>query len=128
MRNVVIRLLLMQSVAAVCVAVLVGAIYGSVAAVAAVYGGIMALIMTLMLAWRIDQASRSSTAMRWLVLGAVERMVVVCIAFAVGIGLLGLVPVPMLIGFGVAELAYYLAAGPMRRYMLELMGRRYDGQ
>ena len=128
MRNVVIRLLLMQSVAAVCVAILVSVVYGSGAAVAAIYGGLVALIMTLMLAWRIGQASQSDRAMRWLVLGAAERMIMVCIAFAVGIGVLGLVPVPMLIGFGVSELAYYLAAGPMRRHMLELMGRRYDGQ
>lgn len=128
MRNVVIRLLLMQVVAAVCVAIPAGAVYGSGAAVAAIYGGLVALLMTLMLAWRLDQAARSSRALRWLVLGAAERMIVVCIAFAIGIGWLGLVPVPVLIGFGVAELAYYLAAGPMRRYMLELMGRRYDGQ
>ncbi|WP_440848928.1 ATP synthase subunit I [Salinisphaera sp. SWV1] len=122
------RLLLMQSVAAVCVAILVSVIYGSSAAVAAIYGGLVALIMTLMLAWRIGQASRSDTAMRWLVLGAAERMIMVCIAFAVGIGAIGFAPVPMLIGFGGAQLAYYLAAGPLRRYMLELMGRRYDGQ
>lgn len=128
MRNVVTRLLLMQSVAAVCVAILVSVVYGRGAAAAAIYGGLVALIMTLMLAWRISQASRSSHAMRSLVLGAGERMIVVCVAFAVGIGVLHLVPVPMLIGFGVAELAYYVAAGPMRRYMLELMGRRYDGQ
>lgn len=128
MRNVVTRLLLMQSVAAGCVAILAGLIYGSGAAVAAIYGGLVALIMTSMLAWRIDQAARSSRALRWLVLGAAERMIVVGIAFAIGIGWLRLIPVPVLIGFGVAELAYYLAAGPMRRYMLELMGKRYDGQ
>lgn len=128
MRNVVTRLLLMQSIAAVCVAVPVSMVYGSVAAVAAIYGGLVALIMTLMLAWRIGQAARSDQSLRWLVLGAAERMIVVCIAFAVGIGVLGLLPAPMLVGFGAAELAYYLAAGPMRRYMLEIMGRRYDGQ
>ncbi|HET7313567.1 ATP synthase subunit I [Salinisphaera sp.] len=122
------RLLLMQSIAAVCVAVPVSMVYGSVAAVAAIYGGLVALIMTLMLAWRIGQAARSDQSLRWLVLGAAERMIVVCIAFAVGIGVLGLLPAPMLVGFGAAELAYYLAAGPMRRYMLEIMGRRYDGQ
>ncbi|RJS93328.1 ATP synthase subunit I [Salinisphaera sp. Q1T1-3] len=128
MRNVVTRLLIMQSTAAVCVAILVSVIYGSEAAVAAIYGGVVALIMTSMLAWRISQVSRSGAALRWLVIGAGERMIMVCVAFAVGIGFLNLVPIPMLIGFGVAELAYYLAAGPMRRYMLELMGRRYDGQ
>lgn len=128
MRNVVTRLLLMQSVAAVCVAVLMGVAYKGSAAVAAIYGGLVALIMTSMLAWRISQAARSSTALKWLMLGAAERMIVVCIAFAIGIGVFGLLPMPMLVGFGLAELAYYLAAGPMRRYMLELMGRRYDGQ
>lgn len=128
MRNVVIRLLLMQSVAAVIAAVAYGTVNGSGAAVAAIYGGLVALIMSLMLAWRIGQAAQSDRAMRWLVVGAAERMVVVCIAFAIGVGLIGIRPVPMLVGFGVSEFAYYLAAGPLRRYMLELMGRRYDGQ
>lgn len=128
MRNVVIRLLFMQSIAAVCVAVPAGVVYGSSAAVAAIYGGLVALVMTLMLAWRIGQAASSQGALKWLMLGAAERMIMVCVAFAIGIGVLGLVPVPMLVGFGVAELAYYVAAGPMRRYMLEIMGRRYDGQ
>lgn len=128
MDKIVTRLLLMQLGTAGCIAVLVGVMYGSKAAVAAIFGGFVAIMMTLMLAWRIGQAARSSHALRWLLLGAAERAIAVCIAFAIGMGALGLLPIPMLIAFGAAELTYYLAAGPMRRYMLELMGRRYDGQ
>lgn len=128
MRNVVIRLLIMQSIAAVCVAVLAGVIYGSASAVSGFYGGLVAVLMTLMLAWRINQVAQSDQSLKWLMIGAGERMLMVCAAFALGIAVLGLPPVPLLIGFGVSELAYYLAAGPMRRYMIELMGRRYDGQ
>jgi ATP synthase protein I len=128
MGKIVIRLLYMQLGTACCVAIPFAVMYGSKAAVASVFGGLVAIMMTLMLAWRIGQAARSSHAMGWLLIGAAERAIAVCIAFAVGMGALGLAPVPLLIAFAAAELAYYMAAGPVRRYMLELMGRRYDGQ
>lgn len=128
MRNVVKRLLLMQLVASAVVAALAAVFYGGQAGLAAMYGGMIALIMTVMLGWRLRQASQSASAAKWLMLGAMERMIMVCVVFAVGIGLLELLPVPILVGFGVAELAYYVAAGPLRRQMLGMMGRRYDGQ
>lgn len=128
MKNVVKRLLLMQVIAAVIVAVLAVVSYGGNAAISALYGGLIAWVMTAMLAWRVHKASQSTTAVRWLMLGAVERIIVVCILFAVGIGLLELWAPAILVGFGASELAYYLAAGPLRRQMLKLMGRQYDGQ
>lgn len=128
MRNVVKRLLLMQLAASVCVAITAAILYGGQAALATLYGGLIALVMTVMLGWRVNQATRSSSAAKWLMLGAVERMITVCVAFAAGIGLLGLMAVPVLMGFGMAELAYYVAAGPLRRQMIGLTGRRSDGQ
>lgn len=128
MERIVVRLLVMQSGVACCVAIVFGLMYGGTPAVSAIFGGLAAVMMTLMLAWRMRQAARSDHAVRWLLLGAAERAIAVCVVFAVGMGVFGLGPVPMLVAFGIAELTYYFAAGPMRRYMLELTGRRYDGQ
>ena len=45
-----------------------------------------------------------------LYLGAMERFAFVAVAFAVGLGALGLAPVPLLAGFGGAQCAYFIAA------------------
>ncbi len=83
---------------------------GSGAAQAAVYGGAVA---TLMLGRRVFSPSgiaRShpgqETTMRYF--GAVQRFVAVLVLFALGIGWIGLQPVPLLVGFGAAQLGYFV--------------------
>lgn len=43
--------------------------------------------------------------------GALQRLVVVAVGLGIGLALLRLRPLPMLITFGVAQLAYAIAAG-----------------
>jgi len=86
---------------------------GGGAAQAAVYGGGIAMLNTWLLGRRVLQASeiaKTHPGQETMVLyvGVVQRFVVVVTLFGLGMGWLGLQPVPLLIGFAVAQLAYFV--------------------
>jgi len=88
---------------------------GRWAAQAALFGGCIAFVNTLLLAWRVrnagQRAERSgSRAAFTLYLGAVERFVFTLLAFIVGMGMLKLPPLPMLVAFAAAQLGYWIVA------------------
>jgi ATP synthase protein I len=85
--------------------------YGSAAAVGTLYGGAVAVVVAVLLAWRVQRAGEigGSDAQRGTVqlyLGAVERFVFVLLAIGLGIAVLKLAPLPMIAGFAVAQLGY----------------------
>jgi ATP synthase protein I len=80
---------------------------------AALYGGGIGLGISGLSAFRLAQAARPDAGLTALYFGAVERFIFVAAAFAAGLAALKLAPVPLLAGFGGAELAYFIAA--MRR-------------
>ncbi len=114
MRKAILSLLAIQ--AGITLAVATGFyVYQGVATVwAALYGGGIALGVSGLLAFRLVRASRPGAGVLGLYLGAVERLVFVAVAFAAGIAALGLTPIALLVGFGAAELGYFLAAGVLR--------------
>ncbi|HWU69305.1 MAG TPA: ATP synthase subunit I [Stenotrophobium sp.] len=115
MRRRVYKLLVAQVLLAVAAAV---AMYGwrgqPEAAGAAVYGGAIALVNTLLLAWRTARAGAAAEAdARWssigLLAGLLERFVFTLAAFGVGMGVLRLFPPALLVGFAAAQMAYVFA-------------------
>lgn len=89
---------------------------GAASGLAAGYGGGIALVNSMLLAWRAGRAAEQATAesAQWgtlgLLLGVVERFVFTLVAFGVGIGVLRLDPVALMLGFAFAQLGY-LGAG-----------------
>ena len=86
------------------------------AALAASFGGAVALASARLLARSVALAgklakqdpNRSAYA---LYVGFIQRFLLVLVGLGVGLGLLQLEPTPMLVTFGIAQLAYMIAAG-----------------
>ena len=77
------------------------------------------MLSTLMLGYRVLGASQiakrhpgQETAM--LYIGAVQRFVAVRVLFALGMGWIGLQPIPLLVGFGAAQLGYFINGALIR--------------
>ena len=105
--------------------VLIGAgialfVAGQDGAVAALYGGSVALANTLMLGRRVERVSRVAVenaqyGMVLLYISAVVRFVFILVAVAVGLGVLKLLPVPMIADFVAAQFAFVLASVVVNR-------------
>lgn len=83
---------------------------------AAIYGGAVALANAWLLARRIERAGElvktdPNKGMYSLYIGAIQRFVLVLVGLGVGMGVFHLHPVPMIVTFGIAQLAYAIAAG-----------------
>jgi ATP synthase protein I len=107
----VYRLLAVQAVIALGTTVTFWVARGSEAGKAAVFGGAVALLSAWLLGRRVRRASevtrtRPGSEMAVLYIGAVQRFVLTLVLFAVGMGPLGLSPVPLLAGFALAQLAF----------------------
>jgi ATP synthase protein I len=86
------------------------------ALIASGYGGVLALANTALLARRVVRAGEiAKTDPRHsaytLYFGAVQRFAFVLVGLALGLGWLALAPIPLLVSFAVAQLAYVIAAG-----------------
>lgn len=87
---------------------------GLPAAEAALFGGAIALINTLLLAWRLHRGRRPLHAdpgrhLRSFYASAIERFATVALLFAAGIGLLDLMPGALIAGFIVGQLALLIS-------------------
>ena len=114
------RLLAVQLVLVSSTALAFWVVWGPEAGRAAAYGGAVALLSAWLLGRRVRRASdlaRTSPGQEMAVLyiGAVQRFVAILVLFAVGMGQLGLLPVPLLVAFGVAQLAYVAPGDRARR-------------
>ena len=86
---------------------------GDFGALSAAYGGGIALFSSLILFRRATRAVKSAGessqhAMALLYVGVVQRYVFVLLGLGIGLALLELNAKPMLIVFGVAQLAYFM--------------------
>ncbi|MEE9310460.1 MAG: ATP synthase subunit I [Cocleimonas sp.] len=86
---------------------------GDFGAQSAAYGGGIALFSSLILMRRTDRAMKSASkgspqVMGLLYIGVIQRYVFVLVGLGVGLGLLKLKAEPLLIVFGVAQLAYFV--------------------
>jgi ATP synthase protein I len=107
-----VRKLLIVQLALTLFAALAGLVLsGSPAAWSALYGGTIVLLNTAILASRIGRAgelvaSRPGASMAMLYSGVALRFLLTLLLFALGIGALKLEPIPMLVAFGAAQLAF----------------------
>lgn len=85
---------------------------GPGAGLAALFGGGIALLNSLLLAWRVRRADRVApervTAVMFI--GAAQRFALTIAGFALGIAVLELEPVPLIIAFAVTQLGFVIAA------------------
>lgn len=89
--------------------------WGDAALLPAFYGGAVAMSNTMMLSKRMVQASEIAKdspqhSLYLIAFGAVQRFVFVLLALGFGLGYLGLLPLPLLATFAVAQLIYLVAA------------------
>jgi len=86
---------------------------GEFGAQSAAYGGGIALFSSLILSRRTDKALKSTMdgtghVMALLYVGVVQRYVFVLLGLGIGLGFLKLKAEPLLIVFGIAQLAYFI--------------------
>lgn len=110
------RLLSLQAILVLGGVIVASYFQGQAGAIAAFYGGAIALISTLLLAWRVRGAGKIAEdnpkhSVYTLYYGALERFVFVLVALPVGLGALDLSPIPLLLTFGIAQLAYMVSGG-----------------
>ena len=100
------------------VGALIGAAVGGAATgLALLYGGLVAMAVSAVLVWRERQSMRHPEwdqyrLFKLFVRAGVERMLLLAGLLAIGLGVLGLAPLPLLLGLVLAQLAWLsLAAG-----------------
>ena len=84
--------------------------YNPISWIAALYGGVVAIINSLILAQGLNIATKSAPqnsnrGMLILYLSAVIRFMLVMIFFAIGIGLFKWLPIPMIVAFSLTQFA-----------------------
>lgn len=109
------RVVLVQSLLSLLVAVASLSVQGWIGAVSACYGGAISILCALLLGWRVRRAGElawqgSKLGAVSLCLGMMERFGIALIGFAVGIGILHLPVVPQLLAFALSQFAYLAAA------------------
>ena len=110
------RVLLSQAIILVLIAGVWLSLQGYFAAFSAAYGGVIALLSTWWLARTIRSATTLVSAnppggMLTLYSGVAQRLIFSVTALAIGMGLLKLLPLPVLIGFGLTHVGVLFAGG-----------------
>lgn len=103
-----------QVIAGIAGAALFYYLLGLQAAQAAFYGAAVALANKLLLAWHVRQGKRkppldAQKQLRELYRASLERFLVVSLLLAAGMGPLGLMPLPVLIGFVLGQLTLIIS-------------------
>jgi len=118
MESSVHRTAVLQIVISVVVGMLGYAVQGEAEAKAALYGGVVALVGTLLLLWRMQRSKEKTLlkAHQHLLLfyrSGLERFLVICVLLAIGMGPFNFVPLAVLVGFVAGQLAWIIA--PLQR-------------
>ena len=114
MKSSVHRTAVLQIIISVIAGVVAYALEGKAEAGAAIYGGVVALIGTLLLLWRMQNSKhktlKEAQQHLWIFYrSGVERFLVLSILLAIGMGTLKLVPLAVLVGFVASQLAWIIA-------------------
>ena len=95
------RIVIVQTILVTLVTILFAATQGTAAAKAAIFGGMIAIMNSLLLLWHKRRTSRLAAddaqgSMRIFFACAAERFFLTVILFAAGLGALKLMPIPLL--------------------------------
>lgn len=109
------RVALTQAAIAPVVASLAAAIGGRGTAAAALYGALVALAVTAVLVWRETQSMRhpewdQHRLFRLFIRAGIERLLLLTGLVGLGLAVLGLAPLPLLLGLVLAQFAWIAAA------------------
>lgn len=108
------RVALAQAGLAVVIALVYGSVAGLQAGFAALYGSLTALAVSAVLLGRERQAMRhpewdQHRLMKQFIRTGIERLVVLLVLLVVGLGVMKLLPLPMLLGLVLAQLGWLAA-------------------
>jgi ATP synthase protein I len=89
---------------------------GTFAALSALFGGAITVLNSLLLAQRVRSASERAQAnitrgLAVLYLGALQRFVLTLALLALGLGVLKLMPVPLIVGFALGQMGFLVNVG-----------------
>ena len=109
------RVVLAQAGLAAVVSLVYGVMAGYQAGLAALYGSLTALAVSAVLLGRERQAMRHPEwdphrLMKQFIRTGIERLVVLLVLLAVGLGVMKLLPLPLLLGLVLAQLGWLAAA------------------
>ena len=109
------RIVMVQAVLTLGLAAGFGAWQGVSAALAALYGGMITLVITAWLAWRLRRltAQTSGAGMAMIYSSVAVRYGVAAVLVGAGVGVLKLAPLPLLVSFAVTQFGF-LASPRMR--------------
>jgi ATP synthase protein I len=113
------RVLLSQIVLTLLTTAVALVLLGRGAALAALYGGVVALIGTWLLGWRVSRTPETAQlgdAVNQFALyaGVLPRFIVTLALLAAGIGWFKLAPIPLIVTFGLAQLGFAVNLGSAR--------------
>jgi len=105
------RIIVWQALIMLLTAGIIGLIHGYYSALSALYGTLVAIIITFLRGWRMQRFTIPSTMspsweLAYIYFGALERFIGVVVGMGLGMGWLRLPPVPIIVGFSLAQLAY----------------------
>ena len=106
------KVISLQIVMMLVVAVVWFAFSGIAVAQAVVFGGLISVTSTLLLSRGVKRAAASTepkTSMLILYAGAALRFLLILAAFAVGLAIVKLYPLGMFVGFAAAQMAYLVS-------------------
>lgn len=80
---------------------------------AAIFGAFISLVLGRLLSWGVERASRAAAennnkGVAVLYIGAAQRFLLAIALFAIGMAVLKLPAFPMVVGFGLAQAAYFV--------------------
>ena len=109
------RVLLVQAALTLALAIGFGLVQGRVELLAALYGGLITLLITAWLAWRLRRltAQTAGAGMAMIYSSAAVRYGLAAVLVGAGIGVLKLPPAPLLVCFAVTQFGF-LASPRMR--------------
>ena len=86
---------------------------GELAAKSAIYGTFISMLLTTLLRWGVEKASKAAetnkkAGMGLLYMGAAVRFVLALVLFGVGLAALKLAPLPLVIGFCMTQAGYVI--------------------
>lgn len=114
------RVITVQAGIAVVAAVVFGIVVGFNEALGALYGGAIGIASSLLLRRGVVRAGEIAAtnpkkSLMVLYFGALQRFVLVVALFALGLGVFKLNPLAAVVGFGAAQLAYFLVMRHLAR-------------
>jgi len=102
------KLLVLQLVIGLLVAAVFMWLQGQLAGVSSAYGALVSIILSSLLRFAVQRTLQANKGMTLLYMGAAIRFALALIFFGVGLAALDLAPLPLIIGFCMAQAAYVI--------------------